>query len=94
MSDSHGHTAAAWTAVLIMIAGFGISGLALPLALEWLFFVGLGVVVLGAVVGKVMQMMGMGNTVAYQDERDPDYDGDSSGNSPSVDEERTEVPRA
>ncbi len=43
-------------------------------ALEWLFFVGLVVVALGAVVGKVMQMMGMGNTVAYKDARDPEYD--------------------
>jgi len=94
MSDTHGHTAAAWTAVLIMIVGFGISGIALPLALEWLFFVGLAVVALGAIVGKVMQMMGMGNTVAYQDERDPDYDGDSSRRSGTVDDERTEVPRA
>jgi hypothetical protein len=73
MSDSHGHTPAAWTAVIIMLIGFTISGVALPFALEWLFFVGLGVVALGAVVGKVMQMMGMGNTVAYKDDRDPEY---------------------
>ena len=76
MSDSHGHTPAAWTAVTIMFVGFLISGLALPWALAWLFFVGLAVVALGAVVGKVMQMMGMGNTVAYKDARDPDYDHD------------------
>jgi hypothetical protein len=74
MSDSHGHTTAAWTAVIIMLIGFTIAGVALPLAEEWLFFVGLGVVALGAVVGKVMQMMGLGNTVSYEDERDPDYD--------------------
>jgi hypothetical protein len=74
MSDSHGHTPAAWTAVAIMFVGFLISGLALPWALEWLFFVGLAVVALGAVVGKVMQMMGMGNTVTYKDGRDPAYD--------------------
>lgn len=73
MSDSHGHTPAAWTAVAIMFVGFLISGLALPWALEWLFFVGLVVVALGAVVGKVMQMMGMGNTVAYKDDHDPEY---------------------
>jgi hypothetical protein len=76
MSDSHGHTPAAWTAVTIMFVGFLISGLALPLALAWLFFVGLAVVALGAVVGKVMQMMGMGNTVTYKDAGDPDYDHD------------------
>ena len=81
MSDSHGHTPAAWTAVTIMFVGFLISGLALPFALEWLFFVGLAVVALGAVVGKVMQMMGMGNTVAYKDDRDPEYD-ESGADSP------------
>lgn len=74
MSDSHGNTPAAWTAVGIMFVGFLLSGLALPFELPWLFFVGLVVVVLGAVVGKVMSMMGMGNTVSYKDDRDPEYD--------------------
>ena len=74
MSNGHGHTTAAWTSVTIMFIGFLISGLALPWALEWLFFVGLLFVALGAVVGKVMQMMGMGNTVSYKDEHDPGYD--------------------
>ena len=74
MSASHGNTPAAWTAVSIMFIGFLISGLAVPLELVWLFVVGLVVVVLGAVVGKVMSMMGMGNTVTYKDERDPEYD--------------------
>ena len=74
MTASHGNTPAAWTAVTIMFFGFLISGFALPLELPWLFFVGLGVVVIGAVTGKVMQMMGMGSTVTYKDERDPDYD--------------------
>lgn len=74
MSASHGNTPAAWTAVTIMFVGFLLSGIALPLELPWLFFVGLGVVVVGAVVGKVMQMMGMGSTVTYKDDRDPTYD--------------------
>jgi hypothetical protein len=60
MSASHGNTPAAWTAVSIMFVGFLLAGLALPCSLPWLFFVGLGVVVIGAVVGKVMSMMGMG----------------------------------
>lgn len=74
MSASHGNTPAAWTAVSIMFVGFLLAGLALPFELPWLFFVGLGVVVIGAVVGKVMSMMGMGSTVTYKDQRDPDYD--------------------
>ena len=74
MSDSHGNTPAAWTAVTIMFVGFLLSGIALPLEAPWLFFVGLGIVALGAVVGKVMQMMGLGHSVTYKDERDPEYD--------------------
>ncbi|HEU4911658.1 MAG TPA: HGxxPAAW family protein [Actinomycetes bacterium] len=79
MSASHGNTPAAWTAVGIMFVGFLVSGIALPLELPWLFFVGLAVVVAGAVVGKVMQMMGMGSTVTYKDERDPEYEEHESG---------------
>ena len=75
MSASHGNTPAAWTAVSIMFVGFLISGLALPLRARrgcsssawWSSS-------LGAVVGKVMPMMGMGSTVTYKDERDPEYD--------------------
>lgn len=74
MSASHGSTPAAWTAVGIMFLGSLISGVALPLEQVWLFFVGLGVVVLGAVAGKVMSMMGMGSTVTYKDDHDPAYD--------------------
>ena len=81
MSASHGNTPAAWTAVTIMFVGFLLSGLALPLELPWLFFVGLGVVALGAVVGKVMQMMGLGNTVTNKDSRDPEYDRSSTQDS-------------
>ena len=73
MSASHGNTPAAWTAVSIMFVGFLISGLALPFELPWLFFVGLAVVLLGAVVGKVMSMMGMGSAVTYKDSHHPDY---------------------
>jgi uncharacterized protein DUF6704 len=74
MSASHGNTPAAWTAVSIMFVGFLISGLSLPLDVPWLFFVGLAVIALGAVVGKVMSMMGMGSAVTYKDERHPEYD--------------------
>jgi len=79
MSASHGNTPAAWTAVTIMFVGCLVAAFAIPLALPWLFLVGLGIVALGAVVGKVMQMMGMGNTVAYKDSKDPDYDEHRSG---------------
>jgi Family of unknown function (DUF6704) len=60
MSDNHGKTPAAWTAVSVMFVGFCIAGIAFIVPQHWLFWVGMGIVVLGAVVGKVMSMMGMG----------------------------------
>jgi len=59
--NDHGNTPAAWTAVIIMIIGF-VVGASAVILLNWpLFWIGgVGVVVLGAIVGKVMQMMGMG----------------------------------
>jgi hypothetical protein len=74
MSRQHGNTPAAWTAVTIMFIGALVSGVAVVLAWVWMFFVGLGIIALGAITGKVMSMMGMGNTVTYKDERDEEYD--------------------
>ena len=70
MTAHHGNTPAAWTAVTIMFVGFLISGLALPFDVPWLFFVGIGIVVVGAVTGKVMQMMGMGSAESHDHDRD------------------------
>ena len=58
---NHGHTPAAWTAVLIILAGIFIGAFAVAV-LNWpLFWIGgVGVIVLGLIVGKVMQMMGLG----------------------------------
>jgi hypothetical protein len=58
--EDHGHTLAAWTAVTVMFLGSCVSGAAVIAAQPWLFFVGLGVIVVGAIAGKVMQMMGLG----------------------------------
>ena len=82
-SDAHGGTTAAWTAVVIIVAGCVVSAVALPLASPTLFFVGVAVIILGALVGKVMSMMGQGQTVAYKDRHDPDYD-EESKSSPSA----------
>ncbi len=57
----HGSTPAAWTAVLIIAAGIFIGAFAVAV-LNWpLFWIGgVGVILLGLIVGKVMQMMGFG----------------------------------
>jgi xanthine/uracil permease len=61
--DNHGHTPAAWTAVILVFLGFVVGGIAV-LALNWpLFWIGgAGLVVAGLIAGKVMQMMGLGQT--------------------------------
>ena len=67
--NEHGNTAAGWTAVIIMVIGFVVGAVAV-IQLNWpLFWIGgVGLVVLGAIVGKVMQMMGMGQPLpAEQD---------------------------
>lgn len=59
--DNHGSTPAAWTTVVIIIAGFTLGGFAMVIANVPLFIAGGVVCVVGLVVGKAMQMMGMGS---------------------------------
>ena len=58
--NHHGNTPAAWTAVLIMIVGFLVGTIGVMVAKPWLFWVGIALLAVGAIVGKVMAMMGMG----------------------------------
>lgn len=63
MSDAHadhGSTPAAWTAVTIIMVAFVVGGIGVLVSQPWLFWVGCALVLVGVVVGKVMQMMGMG----------------------------------
>ncbi len=62
---SHGNTPAAWTCVGIMIVGTIVSAISFFVIQPWLFFVGLGIVVLGLVVGKLMSMAGLGSLPSY-----------------------------
>jgi small neutral amino acid transporter SnatA (MarC family) len=59
--EDHGNTPAAWTAVAIIMIAFVIGAVAV-LTGNWLLFWlgGVGLCIVGAVVGKVMSMMGMG----------------------------------
>ena len=56
----HGNSPAAWTAVGVIVFGSLLSCLAFPFALPWLFWTGLVVIALGAVLGKVLTAMGFG----------------------------------
>jgi hypothetical protein len=58
--EDHGHSVAAWTAVTIILIGSAIASWAVVVASPVLFWVGIGVAVLGAVAGKVLGMAGYG----------------------------------
>jgi hypothetical protein len=62
--DDHGSTPAAWTAVAIITVAFILGTLAIILANWPLFWVAVALVIVGAVVGKVLGMMGMGKKKA------------------------------
>ena len=62
--EDHGSTPAAWTAVAIITLAFIVGTVALILANWPLFWVGVALVVVGAAVGKVMALMGLGKKSA------------------------------
>ncbi len=66
--EDHGNTPAAWTAVAIIVVAFLVGAYAVLTANWTLFWIGaVGLTVVGAVVGKVMSMMGMGKAVETAD---------------------------
>jgi hypothetical protein len=58
--SDHGSTPAAWTAVIIIIIAFAVGTIGIVLANWTVFWVGAALVVVGGVVGKIMQKMGLG----------------------------------
>ena len=56
----HGSSVAAWTAVSVITLGFIVGGVGIWLASPVMFYVGVGLCVLGVVVGKVLALMGFG----------------------------------
>jgi len=64
MSDNHGNTPAAWTAVFVALAGFLVGGIGLmfdPVSLT-LFWLGVALAPVALVVFVVMTKMGLGDT--------------------------------
>ncbi|HYI51497.1 MAG TPA: DUF6704 family protein [Microbacterium sp.] len=56
----HGHSPAAWTAVIIMLAAFVIGTLAYWFDLAWLVWASAGLLVVGVLVGWGMSKAGYG----------------------------------
>ncbi len=61
MSDNHGNTPAAWTAVAVALVGFAVGGAGLMLSpMSYpIFWVGVALVVAAGVVFVVMAKMGL-----------------------------------
>jgi hypothetical protein len=61
MSDNHGNTPAAWTAVVVALVGFVVGGIGLmlePVSMP-IFYVGVAIVVGSGVLFAVMAKLGM-----------------------------------
>lgn len=56
----HGHSPAAWTAVVVMLLAFAIGTLAFWLDLPWLVWASAGLFVFGALLGALLTKMGYG----------------------------------
>ena len=57
---NHGRTRAAWATASIVLGGALVAAVGVAFATPWVFWVGLGIVIVGVVVGKVMQVLGLG----------------------------------
>jgi Family of unknown function (DUF6704) len=59
--DLHGNSPAAWTAVTIVLIAFTVGAIAMVLGPNWvLFWISVAIALLGALTGKVMQLLGFG----------------------------------
>lgn len=58
--NSHGHTPAAWTGVIIAFVGFCVAGVFTVMVQPIGLIAGLVVIVLGGVVGAAMRAAGLG----------------------------------
>lgn len=56
----HGHTVAAWTGVTIIMIAFLVGCIGVVIAKPVVFWVGIALIAVGVVVGKVLALMGFG----------------------------------
>jgi hypothetical protein len=56
----HGNSPAAWTAVIIMLVAFVIGTFAFWFAIVWLVWAAAGLLVVGAIVGLILKILGYG----------------------------------
>ncbi|PKW28379.1 HGxxPAAW family protein [Phycicoccus duodecadis] len=68
--EDHGHSVAAWTAVIIIIVAAAVMSIAVVFPNPWLFVGGAVLALVGAIAGKVLSMAGYG-TAGRDVEREP-----------------------
>jgi hypothetical protein len=56
----HGNSPAAWTAVIIMLVAFAIGTFAFWFDVQWLVWASAGLLVVGALVGLILKLVGFG----------------------------------
>ncbi len=64
--ETHGNTPAAWTAVTIIMIAFLVGTIGLIVNSWPMFWVAIGLVAVGAIVGRVMAMAGLGKKPVAQ----------------------------
>jgi len=62
MSDNHGNTPAAWTAVVVALAGFVVGGVGLMVGSMLTFWIGVVMVPLALIVLGALTKMGYGTS--------------------------------
>ena len=60
MSDNHGNTPAAWSAVVVGLAAFVVGGIGLMIGSMLIFWIGVALAPIALVVGAVMSRLGFG----------------------------------
>lgn len=60
VDPGHGHSPAAWTAVIIMLVAFVIGTVAFFLDVPWLVWASAGLLVVGLIVGWLLARVGYG----------------------------------
>ena len=61
MSDNHGNTPAAWTAVVVALLGFLVGGIGLMVGSMTMFWIGVALAPVALVVGSILSKMGYGS---------------------------------
>jgi len=62
MSDNHGNTPAAWTAVVVALAGFVVAGIGLMVASWPMFWIGVALAPVALIALGIMNKMGYGTS--------------------------------